>query len=589
MKCRDEIPLNQWFLVVALSPPLYLCYLTLRWLIKEVKVILGNSRKKRSKNRFVSLLLAFALIGIGALIPTPSHAATFTLTGTVTPSTGSTAGGTAIVIGVSGVNGGTTTVTIGGNACTSIRVYSTQINCTTPAGTAGQKDIVVTQSSGSVTLTNGFTYATPPTVSSVSPNSGNGAGGTSITITGSNFVSGATVTVGGSSCTSVVFISSTSLTCTTPARSVGAADIVVTNPNSISGTLSGGFSFTHAISSVSPTSGTTAGGTLLTIYGSNFSGTYAVTIGGNACVSPSLNGGSQIRCTTPIGTAGAKDIVVTKDGISSTLSSAFTYAVPPTLASVSPTFGTTAGGTSVTLSGSDFVSGATVTFGGTSCTSVVFNSSTSITCITPARSQGTSNIVLTNPSTLTSTLSGGFTYISVPTGVSNSTSCSGSNATVSFSASNGGGAITSWEYSYDGVNFAVIPGASGNSGSYSVTSWYSSTFAPYTRAINSSGASSAARNSSCGSISATRSKAPTVSATTAPSGSLIIGSTLTSQVTFAAQPVAVTSTYSWQRCTSATSPYNCTTISGATNSSYVLTGDDSGLYRSEERRVGKEC
>jgi hypothetical protein len=51
----------------------------------------------------------------------------------------------------------------------------------------------------------------------------------------------------------------------------------------------------------------------------------------------------------------------------------------------------------------------------------------------------------------------------------------------------------------------------------------------------------------------------------------------------------VTSTYSWQRCTSATSPYNCTTISGATNSSYVLTGDDSGLYRSEERRVGKEC
>jgi len=169
-------------------------------------VILGISRKKRSKNRFVSLLLAFALIGIGALIPTPSQAATFTLTGTVTPSTGSTAGGTAIVIGVSGVNGGTTTVTIGGNACTSIAVYSTQINCTTPAGTAGQKDIVVTQSSGSVTLTNGFTYATPPTVSSVSPNSGNGAGGTSITITGSNFVSGATVTVGGSSCTSVVFI-----------------------------------------------------------------------------------------------------------------------------------------------------------------------------------------------------------------------------------------------------------------------------------------------------------------------------------------------------------------------------------------------
>ena len=68
MKCGDEIPLNQWFLVVALSPPLYLCYLTLRWLIKEVKVILGISRKKRSKNRFASLLLIGVLLGAGVEI-----------------------------------------------------------------------------------------------------------------------------------------------------------------------------------------------------------------------------------------------------------------------------------------------------------------------------------------------------------------------------------------------------------------------------------------------------------------------------------------------------------------------------------------
>jgi hypothetical protein len=40
-----EIPLNQWFLVVALSPPPYRYYLTLRWLIKEVKVILSIDQK----------------------------------------------------------------------------------------------------------------------------------------------------------------------------------------------------------------------------------------------------------------------------------------------------------------------------------------------------------------------------------------------------------------------------------------------------------------------------------------------------------------------------------------------------------------
>ena len=36
-----------------------------------------------------------------------------------------------------------------------------------------------------------------PTVTSVSPNSGSAAGGTAVTITGTNFVSGATVAFGG--------------------------------------------------------------------------------------------------------------------------------------------------------------------------------------------------------------------------------------------------------------------------------------------------------------------------------------------------------------------------------------------------------
>ena len=46
----------------------------------------------------------------------------------------------------------------------------------------------------------------PPTVTSISPTSGTTAGGTSVTITGTNFISGTTVTIGGSSCTSVVVV-----------------------------------------------------------------------------------------------------------------------------------------------------------------------------------------------------------------------------------------------------------------------------------------------------------------------------------------------------------------------------------------------
>jgi len=85
--------------------------------------------------------------------------------------------------------------------------------------------------------------AAAPTVSSVAGTSGTAAGGTSITITGTNFLAGATVTVGGAACTSVTRVSSTSITCTTPAGSAGAQDVVVTNTDIQSATLSGGFTY----------------------------------------------------------------------------------------------------------------------------------------------------------------------------------------------------------------------------------------------------------------------------------------------------------------------------------------------------------
>ena len=166
----------------------------------------------------------------------------------------------------------------------------------------------------------------------------------------------------------------------------------------------------------------------------------------------------------------------------------------------------------------------------------------------------------------------------VPSGVSNSTSCSSGNATVSFYAgSNGGLAITSWEYSFDGSSYATIPGASGNSGSYSVTSWYSSSFAPYIRARNSDGVSSAARNSSCGSINGRTSYTPTVLAATAPTGNAGSGQVLTSALTFNSQAVAVVKTYKWQRC-SDSGASNCVDISGATSATYTAGASDAGMY-----------
>ena len=80
------------------------------------------------------------------------------------------------------------TVTFGGTAATSVVVVNgTTITAATPPGSAGAVTVTVIVSGQSGSLTNGFTYVVMPTVSSVSPNSGPGAGGTAVTITGTNF------------------------------------------------------------------------------------------------------------------------------------------------------------------------------------------------------------------------------------------------------------------------------------------------------------------------------------------------------------------------------------------------------------------
>jgi IPT/TIG domain/S-layer homology domain len=72
--------------------------------------------------------------------------------------------------------------------------------------------------------------------------SGDSAGGTALTISGTNFLSGLSVTIGGTPATGVSVDSYTSLSATTPALNPGTAnDIVVTNTDETTGTLVKGF------------------------------------------------------------------------------------------------------------------------------------------------------------------------------------------------------------------------------------------------------------------------------------------------------------------------------------------------------------
>ena len=113
----------------------------------------------------------------------------------------------------------------------------------------------------------------------------------------------------------------------------------------------------------------------MTITGTGFLTGATVKLGGTSATGVSVSNSTTITATTAAHAAGAVDVVVTNtDAQNGTLSQGYTYTTPvnpaPTVSSISPVSGTTAGGTPVTITGTGFLAGATVSFGGTSATGV---------------------------------------------------------------------------------------------------------------------------------------------------------------------------------------------------------------------------
>ena len=114
---------------------------------------------------------------------------------------------------------------------------------------------------------------------------------------------------------------------------------------------------------------------------------------------------------------------------SGALANGFTYIATPTVTSVSPNTGPASGGTAVTITGTNFAAGATVTFGGTAATNVVVINSTTITGTTPAG--GGAVTVVVTVSGQSGSLANGFTYSgSVPTAPGGLTAGAGTGPTV---------------------------------------------------------------------------------------------------------------------------------------------------------------
>ncbi|MBE3123707.1 MAG: IPT/TIG domain-containing protein [Planctomycetes bacterium] len=169
------------------------------------------------------------------------------------------------------------------------------------------------------------------------------------------------------------------------------------------------------VTSITPSSGPVAGGTPVTVTGTSFVSGATVTLGGVPTANVVVVSPTSITATTGTHAAGVTSVVVTNaDAQTGTLANGFTYVAPPTVTAVQPTSGPVAGGTPVTIAGTGFVSGASVTMGGVAATSVTVVSASSITARTPAHATGAVAVAVTNPDGQTATLAGGYTYVTRP-------------------------------------------------------------------------------------------------------------------------------------------------------------------------------
>ena len=309
------------------------------------------------------------------------------------------------------------------------------------------------------------------TLNSVAPSAGTRGSTVAVTLDGSGFLNGAGVSAGaGIIVSNVTFVSSTRLTASFAIDSGAAAgprDVTVTNPGNVGATLTNGFTVNTPVSLTLTYNGrlrdrvtgddrglsgdgaadatmtlSLSGGTrtVTALQLSNGAGGTWDTTAPNAAwvlgVASSLDGGLLNNATTtavntPLadgesltlfasdfgggaGFAAGRTLTVTATFSDGSSAQAVTVtSAAPTVSSITPNQGTMGSAVSVTIDGSGFVSGATVSAGaGITVSNVTFVSSTRLTAsfaIAGPSAMGPRDVVVVNPNNVGGALAKGFT------------------------------------------------------------------------------------------------------------------------------------------------------------------------------------
>ncbi len=168
-----------------------------------------------------------------------------------------------------------------------------------------------------------------------------------------------------------------------------------------------------AVTSVSPASGGPSGGTTVVINGANFNGATAVKFGSTDAASFVVDSAARITAVSPAGSGTVDITVTTPNGTSAQVAAdQYTYVslLPPTVQAVSPSSGYRGGGTTVVITGTNFVNVTKVQFGYRDADSFIVESSTTIRAVTPS-GWGTVDVTVTNSAGASDTWWGDwFTY-----------------------------------------------------------------------------------------------------------------------------------------------------------------------------------
>jgi len=278
----------------------------------------------------------------------------------------------------------------------------------------------------------GHSTSTPPTLTTVSPQSGDQGSSLGVTLTGTNFINGAsTVSFSGTGVTvnSVTFTSSTQLAANISISSgaaTGLRNVSVTTPGGTA-TKTNAFEVGRpapVLSSVSPATGGRGQAISVFLNGTGFvNGITSATFGDGITVasvdgsSTSLTAQIVISQSAALGPRDVTVLTPSPGGGESTLTGAFSVVNPvPTITSISPTSGTRGKTLNVVVAGTDFYSGVTsISLGsGITVDSVVVLSNTQLQArlaISYQASGGARDVSVTNasPGGGSATLTGGFT------------------------------------------------------------------------------------------------------------------------------------------------------------------------------------